>query len=424
MKLHLILTFFAFITIQNLSAQQLSGVIIDENNETLIAVNVKDTIYKTHVLTNTNGAFYIGTKSNSVIEISFMGYETVYLKKFNNDDTIKLKTNARQLGTFTITSNRIKNVIKRKSVNVLDYIPYKEFTLALTVFKNKKYIALEGIDTTYYKFKIDRINGKSFHEDCMGNVHLLSKDSAYQLFLDNELYIIDAISLTKFNKEIKPCVAKFDENFVYHEFTNHNKRYSLSYFDTKKFTEENFFISWDKEGEKVAKVEYDDILAYYHKVTPQISNVIKNKVWNGNLLALANDPELVKMISWYLKIKGKEIDVKSFQNRNYLTTFDLLNNDIVVFNNNGKQIHETTFKTDKKNFKDIMIDKYNFNYYQLNLNKGIYSLYRVDINKGELVQNFTLTEFPFAENIKVFDNWLYFTAAENGYQKLYRVSIN
>ncbi len=407
--------------------QVLFGTVTDENEERMGRVKVENRALNLKTTSSRFGNFYLKVKPGDLIYLSHIGYETDSFVVPSGRDTIRhffqLKPKTRDLGDLSISSNRLTSVLDRKGVNVLDYVPYKNFTLALFSYKREKFLSLEAPDSTIKSFPLNEINGKSLFEDCYGNIHLLSKDSSYQIYLGADMAIVARSSMDEFNELLEPCVAAFDDKVVFEKFTNHNKLYSL-YLIEKEFQNKLMMKVWDEDAEKVAQQEYMAIIALYYKSVPIQANIIEQGAWDGNMIALAENDTLNRMISWYLKIRAREIEIQSFQVYNKVVSFDFLNDSIYVYNQSGdlKKTMPYLRKKGPRKFK-IILDKWNNTFYVLGIRKGVYSLNKLDLSSGDQETIFSLDEVVFAENIQVFDNWVYFLRSNNGFHKLYRIQL-
>ena len=178
-----------------------------------------------------------------------------------------------------------------------------------------------------------------------------------------------------------------------------------------------------KLQKKVAAINYNEIIAYYYKVTPLHNNIIELGLWNGDLLLLADNGHLVNMIIWYTKVRGREIKVKSFQAKKVLVTFDYLNDSIVVFNIDGDELSRSYFEGDDKSNGIILPDLSTGMFYRLSEKNGTYSLFEIDISTGHQKSVLTLKEERFPQDLKVHNDWLYFRAMDRNMYRLFKVRI-
>ncbi len=428
MKLYQIVLFFLFAVygMQGFT-QTLKGIVIDENNKPIVNVTLTDTINRTQTLTGKDGQFELEVSDKSIVKISHIGYTTVFLNKqqFSEPFQIfRLLPFNHQLKEVTVSGNRLKKVIDDESENILDYLVYSEFILVLKSYRGQKYISLNDQKKTFDSFLLPDINAKKLFEDCFGNVHILSKDSCYQIHIDTSLYIVDVNSIKRFNNYLKPCVAEFDSTLVFSSFTNHNKKYALTSVNKGSPDKKTFYVSWDKVAEKVAREDFSIILAAYYLETPEEENIVDLGIWSGDLIeVITNSSSNLPQVVWYKNISSKEINVSTLKSRDYLITFDFLNQDIHRFDHNGKEVNQIKLPDTPGKDKSIQYDRHQNKFYLQSRNKSTYHFFSIDPKTGEMTKVLHLYEEGFPEKVKIHNGWLYFLKSHSGFYKLYKVKL-
>ncbi len=116
MKLKFILIIFFVTVAKQISAQTISGKVMDEHNRSLSSASVilldkQDSSYIYGVATNTEGEFLIPLKTNKeyILQVSFIGYKTIYKTcTAGKIDPITMREDANALEGTQITASRIK----------------------------------------------------------------------------------------------------------------------------------------------------------------------------------------------------------------------------------------------------------------------------------------------------------------------------
>lgn len=420
----ILLVFALVLTFSDALAQPHLGCVIDENGQVMAQVKIKDTLTNVPVYSNMKGEFMVTKSTASFYEISFYGYETRYLKASELKDTLQLTMDSRLLKGVTINSSRISSILNTENVTVLDYLVYDEYTLILYRDGSQKKLMTRQHDGSNNTFLINDINAKSLHEDCYGNVHILTKKEAFQIWIDDELHIVDQKPIDDFNTILAPCVALIDSTFIISSYSEHRQKYTLAKKRKGDPQFKPFFSSWDKQRTVAAEALYYEIIAMYYAVTDPTSNIILNNAWSGKMIELAFTDTLVMMIGFYEKNIARPTFVQSFKHNKDIMIFDVAFSTLYTFDKNGKELHQTPLQTDKNALPEsILQDKATLKYYALDLEKGIYSISSINTENGAMETIFTLTEAPFAENIQVFDGRVYFLSAKEGYRKLYSTNL-
>lgn len=131
----------AFIIVASFSfAQTVKGVVLDEQNKPLSGANIYFDSTTIATISDENGNFtlYYGAKINSVLAISFIGYQTQFIHSFNQDEklTIVLKEAIDKLNEVVILKDRFSRKQKMKL--------FKEQFLGLTNAGKKAVILNEN----------------------------------------------------------------------------------------------------------------------------------------------------------------------------------------------------------------------------------------------------------------------------------------
>ncbi len=405
--------------------QLFSGTIINEEGQPLANVSVKDTIHKTLFFTDNLGHFTIEKTPQSLFEVSAFGWKTLYLLSQEVSDTIVLQRNLMLLDTVTVTSERIKPVYTPTNINILDYIPNEQGLIILHSKQRQYYLTVKRKNGEAQSFTLDNINPKSLYTDCYGNVHILTKTEAIQIWVDSQLQIIQTVPIEKFNNILKPCFCIFGETFFISRYSNHQKKYTLAMKQRKEGHYTPFFESWDKKAEAAARSLYNEVIyLYMTDFNDTVSNLIENKMWDGDLKKLGTNHHLITRIGFYDKILARPLDIKSFKTEDRIITFDISFDSIHHFDPSGKIVHSTTCSFEHNgNFETVLHDKDNDRFYILSIHNGIYTVQLINIFTGKLIDSFSLKEKAFAEMVKIHDNQLYFLQNQNGFRKLYKVTL-
>lgn len=183
----------------------------------------------------------------------------------------------------------------------------------------------------------------------------------------------------------------------------------------------------DITGEKVASSHYRSIIRNYFGCVPGHANMISLGVWNGDLMSLnCHSIDFLVMIVWQLKILEADVNVHTFQNNDDLLVIDQFSDSIHIFNKDNVCIQSKHYSFNKgSTVFDPICDVSNNTYYDISLKKGIYTLTSINpaFNSKAEMKQISISEVPFAKNIKVFDDYVYFLLEENSFFGLYKIKI-
>ena len=418
---------------QTLHSQVVIGSVTDANYNSVGFATVVDTVTQKQSKCDFSGTFVLTVTDKSILKISHPEFETKVfsVQKTEPLDTIvlnfKLTRKVQLIPEVIVTSERLRTVTDQTNTNVVDYLPFDDFVLVVKTSKSGRMLSVEGIDTTLREFDLGKIKARKIVKDCYGNVHLLSKDSSYQIWMDSTLHFVSSSSIEQYNRLLQPCVANFSETNVFENFTKRNRKYTVTAIEKKTKAKHHFFHLHDEVGESVARSYYWSIISYYFQHIPEHKNMIVLGVWNGDLLSLNySDPEFDQMIIWYLKIRAVKLNIQTFQDGNRLLVFDQFSDSIRIFDDQNKKLRELPYDFAKgANVFPVIQDRYTGIFYDLSISNGVYTVTSITPAYDETIspRKLTLSEVPFATNIKIYNDWVYFLIEQKEYYGLYRIKI-
>jgi hypothetical protein len=201
------------------SAFLLSGKILDAETKLPlrnVSISIKGTLSGT--LSDTAGAFTIQVSGSPVtLSFSMLGYEkkSVRLTKDSKDVLVELTRKTDLLEEVVIQAEPVQVVSKSKRYHVLDYDFYGDDILMITyVDLDKSRLVLLGRQGDTLGFRKIPGEPNRMFRDCLGNLHVVCKDSIYQAFYNgNALSLLPPKSIHDFEKILLPCVAQDSSGF-------------------------------------------------------------------------------------------------------------------------------------------------------------------------------------------------------------------
>ena len=410
------------LSINALQAQVISGIVVDDHNNAVPNAVIKDTTENTVVTSDRTGRFELSVTKQSILEVSYLGYETIFLKATETIDTIRLFPKDRLLKPIDVSSSKILAVIDVQNWNIIDYLLIKDYLFVLCSVKSKKHLLVQKDAKIIRDFELTDINAKSLFEDCFGNIHILTKEKAIQISIDDDIHVVQEASINEFNKILKPCVALIEDYFFVSLFSDHNQKYILANKRTDQINYTPILTIFDEKSASAAKALYYEIIYEYRfKYSDTVSDIILNGFWDGNMKDLAINYHLMTKVGFYEGVLAKELTVQSFKHGNQVITFDMVFDSIYIHDQMGVEQSRKYFDLGSKNKskETILYDRVNQQFYMLSNRNEIYSIALLDISESSTEKPTTI-EIPFIENVKIHNNWIYFLINREGFRKLYR----
>jgi hypothetical protein len=227
-----------FVTFASLAQNQnlIRGVIKNEFTQLPIeGVNIQLNNTNTGTTSNKQGVFELRVNEfPALLTITHISYleKQVAISKIQDDPIIIwLNKKTIMLSEAEITSGTYE-IFKGKGQEIIDYNFLDTNLLILSYNYNNNHHELiltdESFDTIHIKDISHLKKPKQIFKDCMGNCHLLTGDSAYQVYFHNEsIQLIYPTHLPKFLKFLGNCLFETPTHLAFE--ANTDKRPKLEY---------------------------------------------------------------------------------------------------------------------------------------------------------------------------------------------------
>jgi ACT domain-containing protein len=415
----------------------LIGKVIDANDKTPIAnVYVVDSVSKKVAVSNANGLFKLTLESiPTSIRFSHVSYhqqDKKILEVTLDNDTllldITLKPVVRQLLTVDVNSDKVEKIHKRSGA-IIDFGFYNENILLL--YKQRSTLKLQLLDEHDKVLSEKKLKFKhgQLIKDCMGNTHLLTKDSICQIVVDSNRLLFYRFGIKQYEDYLQPCVAMTTQKSFFKQITTkHNQ--GILYFTIDKISQEKTQLIniYDKLAEQYARSHYYSIIAYYYSVTSEVSNAIALGMWSGNLIELAVNHDLVQMIGFYINFAAKPIFAPLHQVQDSVYLFNYFQDSLLVYDKHAQLTRslQMNHHHEKGFVKELIVDEERENIYAKFNIQGLSYLKRVDVNTGLFVETYKLEQNIYPENIKIKNGYVYYIHKEinDTYTRLYRQKLD
>lgn len=274
---------------------------------------------------------------------------------------------------------------------------------------------------------------EAFYKDCFMNLGVIGESEGLQFYyntVDTTFSIIEKFTKKTFDEKLRPCLLKFDcmvllKDLFYEKdntYVNnyHNKKVNFFYINIcSPEKKQKLLISFfDKNAYMISSSYYQEILNLYNMITPDQSNLLKNGIWNGNLLKLYSptfDQKLLKysiklynLISWYLDVESTPINVVVFKKKKELVFINQLDN-ILKYTLDLESVDTVLLNKQNQSLKisSIMQDEMTEDIYACFIKNGIYKLGKINTSNGFISDPIKSNNHPFPAVIKVYNNFSY-----------------
>jgi hypothetical protein len=356
------------------------------------------------------GAVEIKATSEDTLVIFQVGY---FLQKKNvaqivaDGNSVQLVPKSRMLDEVTVKADRTDTLQNDNPYFFLDFDFYDDFILAL-VNKGKKFNTLWLLDLNGDKIteKQLSIKAESLFRDCFGNIHLLAKDSIYQVYYNyRSLSLLKPYPISSYYNFLKPCECYSGTTYIFKikHYRNLKNSYYL-YNDQKNRKKELLVCVADSSAIKGFNQDYD--INYFleqrrkgYGYRTSVAEINKNiDKYREELVLPAEYNNLLR-----------PVESQMVTTDTAFILFDYTNRFIYTFSQEGKM-------SDKDPLADFsaVSPKLYFDYDTKTIifsalnNAGVLTLYRYDPSGNAFTHSFVLKDFYYIRHFKVKENNLYF----------------
>ncbi|MEM6964200.1 MAG: carboxypeptidase-like regulatory domain-containing protein [Bacteroidota bacterium] len=401
MKKHslLILPFLFLLLTIALSAQTpfiFRGKILDaETNRPLDKVNVFNQTEVNGGASSDDGTFGIRISVlPAVIIFSSIGYENFLLtvdEVSTESVTIRLQPSSFGLPEVAVTDQPKIEKLTDESYTVKDFIISDDRILVLTfpsIFSGNKLILKDWDGKVLDQLPLKKVKGKSMHQGCLGNIHLLAKKYAYEIsIIADQIQLIKKYPKSQYEELIEPCVLSSEDLVYWKGF--------------KALDQILTYTIISKEPQKIIK---KIMVADFENLSRRKDDFVLELENTGSYNALT----WIERQSWnQLFYKPIFSPLHLFDNQLYL--FNHTKGYLEFFDLYGKNIRYVpiTYHQNLKWEKRILFDKiYNKAYTVYSTSKGK-SIYEISLENGT-VAPIVFFDARFVDKMVVFKGYLFY----------------
>jgi hypothetical protein len=324
-----------------------------------------------------------------------------------NGNKIQLVPKSRVLNEVVVKADRTDTLQNNNPFFFLDFDFYDDLILAL-INKGKKYNTLYLLDLNGDKITEKQLNIKaeSLFRDCFGNIHLLAKDSIYQVYYNYQsLSLLKPYPISSYYHFLKPCECYSGTNYVFK--VKHYRSLKNSYYlynDQQNRKKELLICVADSDAIAGFNMDYDinyfleqrrKGLGYRTSVAEINKNIDKYR------------EELVLPGEYNNLLRPVESEMATTDTAFIL--FDYTNKCSYTFTPDGKPLGKNALTGFSAVTPKLYVD-YDTRglIFSSMSNSGVLTLYRYDPETNTFTHSFELKNFYYISRFKIKENNLYF----------------
>ena len=412
---------------QNDKALNVNVIVSDSTGKVLKDVAIYNSKQKLIGITNNFGTTTITARLGDAVVFSHISYEQKTMKVSDENMLVILNAKTNILPEAEIVENAPHLAYSNKQVWVSDY-KVNDAGMYLVLDSNYEHslIFLSHEQDTLAKAKIAK-KYDYLYEDAFGNIHLLSKDTAYQTYFDGEkLNMLYPVDIQTFKQKLMPVQVITDSLLVLQRYAsmwqeilyisvNRNNKETKVLADCYGPTREwgrTYFRDMQKDG----------IIDAIQKENPLFPNIME-MLGIEQTNTFGDDA-----------IENTFVDFGSSQRARYrlqpifspitffndtIYVFDLEKDKLLKFTQSGTPVSETDISfhrtTYRKNSRigntwdrNIIMDKALGKCYAQFSKDGHVTLKEIDLQTGTIKKTIELTHHVYPENIQIHNGIVYY----------------
>ncbi len=401
----LLLSFFGTESFAQRQNRYFYGKVIErETRYPISSANISFTGTTLGSTTNSRGEFSFFIDTIPVyMTISHLGYEPqrIWLDNTSPSITVMLKLQAQMLKEVEIKAeNKPELFFKDSQYSVLDYkVDSNRVYMLIFRFTRTESellcLSLTG-DTASCSGAIPFRPVELFH-DCLGHIHVLSHDTAYQVFRDSSiLRLIYPAEIGRFSRTLSDCVASAGDLLFFRKQSRNQLGMEFYTINRKTSERQHLTNANDEEKMKMLRTNSEGVIS------------------NDAMLMMSCIPdgrEAFQEYGWVKKILYKPNTSTLHKIDDILCVFNTADYTLELYTLNGEftsklkmQVQDTR---DGRWTTEIYIDDIEKKAYTSFLKNGRMTLYRIDLNNGDL-KRVTTSSHMYPQKVKVHNNFLFY----------------
>ncbi len=397
----------------------ISGKVLAEESFAPVAyVNISIFGTNTGCATDVNGEFAVKADTlPGYLVISHVGYETlrIWLEHAVEGMSILLKPAVKMLNEVEVRSkSEVVPFFMDDNYTVLDY-EVRNTLVYLLIYRYglaRPELICKSVngDTVAVSGRLP-FKPVSLFSDCLGYLHVLSADSAYQVFADiNTIIFPFRTPLNRFFNTMSDCIASGEDWLYFREESVDKLVVNFYRIHRKTGTKEFLATASDDESLKYLRKNPGDYYFLAMDSLPATPDEIVSYTWVRKILYQPNASVLKKL-------------------GDTLALFNTAKFTLNIYNTDGKRLAIYAMPIDQMSGEkwqhEIILDELTRQPFTTFLKGGKMKVYRIDLTSGKLIYKLT-TGFVFPEKLRIDNGYLYYMYNQPGIndtKKVYRQKI-
>jgi len=418
-KLFILLALFFFVRGSYSQQYIFNGRVIDKVTHAPVAdANITFTSTNSGVTSNRKGEFtFFLDKFPSFMIVSHIGYATkrIWLDGKSNSLVVMMEPSEILLKEVEIkSSNTPETFFKDRQFSVLDY-EVADNLIYLLIYRfrlaRSEILCKSESGDTISRSGLLSFSPRSLFLDCLGKLHVLSSDSAYEIMRDNDsLLLFSPVDIERFRAVLMNCVAS-SENYLYFRRVSPDRQIVV-------FDQANRITHMIR---RLTSASNEQKLKMLRKNPGDYSFLVSSRI--------PDDREEFEEYSWIRQVLYRPNTTVLCTIGDILGVFNTVDNSVEFYNQDGEFYAKLQLAvkkvTEGKWTTEIYVDEVLQQTYTSFIRNGLITIYRINLNNGDLRQVLS-TSHAYPLKIRIHNRYLFYLYDGPGqwdYKQLFRQRI-
>jgi hypothetical protein len=310
------------------------------------------------------------------------------------------------LPEINISAHHVVSLVEKKFFDVVDYEFYNENILLLAYSykdtQNPWLIMINNKGDTLFRSPVKKDG--NLYRDCLGNIHLVTKDFAYQIFIeDKKLHLLYPINPDTFHLILDPCITEIHNKYFIKQWSLNNQVLSYSLVNDVDSSKKMVKIISDK---KALRMLFD-----------------RNRFASMGVSAPSEADNRFEEMCFFDPIFAPLLKIKD-----KVAIFNFIDSKIELYNESGFLIKDIPidFQKIKGWQEEIISDEITGKIYAIFKVNGLTTIREINLDTGTPGNSINIPDFKYIMNMKTRDGYLFFLYRINSpleLMKLYKMAI-
>ncbi len=408
MKIHILFVLLILgLTVQ--AQDTLRGHVLDaKTSKPLQSANISIKGTSTGTSTSAGGHFEVKAgRLPVVLEISHLNYEkqVLTITGIQNNIRVLLKQKTHELPLTEINAEKIRDLVKDRPLYVTDYALYGDSLLLLTYpYRKIRKANLILMDFNGRILMRQKVNDpENLYSDKLGNVHLFTSDSTYQLFVSNEqIHLLYPAAKKQFREKMESLSGASGSNYYIKAYRQKNQ--VLDYYRYDQQSRETF---------------------HFHTITSKegVNMLYKDFYWRIQQEGFTEADLRFEEMAFYSPVFAPMLSMNDS-----IIILNYLHDSIEIFSPQGKKLSCIPISLHHHRHweEQIIVDRQQNKVYALFSDKGLQYLREINLHTGQADDPIEVPGFRFVEKLTISNGTLFFLYKDftgQKYKKIYRMRI-